>query len=142
MTTYYAEVKGIRDELSSRIQEVSWLSGKVNINTWRTDSSFPCVLIVTERDSMTLEQSKSNLDKHDLVFGIVFRNTSPNTDILVSGAGAIIDKVTSYTTNYLSGGLGWEVAKIGDVNYKYASPGIANEVVGEAYIPVEITKEW
>lgn len=142
MTTYYAEVKGIRDELSSTIQEVTWLSGKVNYNFWRTDSTFPHVLIVTERDTMTLEQTNSNLYKHDIVFGVVFRNTSNNADILVSGAGAIIDKVTSYTTNYLSGGLGWEMAKIGDINYKYTSPGISNEVVGEAYIPVTISKEW
>ena len=140
--TYYSNFLNIRNQLHDRIEEIGWLSGKVTYNFWRTDSSFPCALIVTERDSMTLEQTNSNLYKHDITFGVVFRNTSNDADVLVSGAGAIIDKVTSYTTNYLSGGMGWEMAKIGDVNYKYASPGIANEVVGEAYIPVEITKEW
>lgn len=140
--TYYSEVTSIRDELKSTIQEVTWLSGRININTWRTDTKFPCVLIITGRDNMTLEQSDSNLYRHDVSFGVVFRNTSNNVDVLVSGVGAIVDKITSYTTNYLSGGLGWELCRINSVDHNFTSPGIANEVIGESKIELVITKEW
>ena len=142
--TSYALKTGIRNELKSTIEEVSWLSGKVYVNTWRTDASFPHVLIRWERDTPELELTNGTY-KHSLVFGVVFRNTYPSNvidyDIIVSGVGAVEDKIIEYTTNYLSGNLGWEKAELGEVDYGYTSPGIAPEVVGEAYTSVTITKE-
>jgi len=142
--TSYALKTGIRNELKSTIEEVSWLSGKVYVNTWRTDASFPHVLIRWERDTPELELTNGTY-KHSLVFGVVFRNTYPSNvidyDIIVSGVGAVEDKIIEYTTNYLSGNLGWEKAELGEVDYSYTSPGISPEIVGEAYLPIIITKE-
>lgn len=144
MTTYSEKV-GIRNQLKTRLEEVTWLSGKVFVNTWRTDASFPHVLIRWERDTAELEQVSTGTYKRNLVFGVVFRNTYPSNvidyDVIVSGVGAVEDKIIQYTTNYLSGNLGWEKAVIGDVDYSYTSPGIASEVVGEGYVQVIVTKE-
>lgn len=142
MPTYYSLFKGIRDGLKSVIEGVTWLSGKVYVNQWRTDTVFPCVLIETVEDNIALENVSPPTYELKPTFNLILRVNSTDMDILVSGVGAIIDKIRDYATNYVSGGLGWEKMSVGRVDYTYQSPGIPSAVIREASIPVIAVKEY
>ena len=143
--TFYAEVIGARNELVARLGEISWLSGKVYENEWRTDSVFPIAMIQWDSCNMELENINNPTYKINSVFNLYFRNNistvSGDYDLIVSGVGAMVDKIKAFTVNY-SGGVYWETANITDIDYTYASPGAPGYVLGERKITVTLTKEW
>jgi hypothetical protein len=76
-------------------------------------------------------------------FDIIFQQTvNENKEtqklIMVSGVGAIIDKVQDHTSNCPY----WERIQIVDVDYKWYSPGMAPAILEEAKIRVRAKKEW
>lgn len=143
--SFYSIAIGARNQLVTRLGEISWLSGKVFENEWRTDSVFPIAMVQWDSSPMTLEKVSNPTYKVDTVVNVYFRNNITNIsgdyDLIVSGVGAIVDKIKAFTTNY-SGGVYWESAVIGDIDYTYVSPGNAPYVIGEGKIPVTLTKEY
>lgn len=143
MTTYYSAFMNIRDKLKQELNEITWLSGRIDVNTWKTDTVFPRVLIIPDVDNMESEKIHPPIYKLQPLFNVIFRANTDDIDIVVSGVGAIIDKIRDNSTAYTNtSGTIWEAIKVGTVDYKYASPGVPNKIIREASVSVTGITEW
>jgi len=141
--TYYSEITALRDELITRLQEITWLSGRIYKGKYRTVSSYPVVFLQTTRDDPELAQSSRPYYYINPQFNLIYQvkstgNQETDEGVLVSGVGAIFDKVKTYTTNHPK----WERVEVESIDLGYESPGIPSKVLKEAHISLRFRKGW
>jgi hypothetical protein len=142
--TYDSVVNVMWSGLCTIANSVSFLSGRVYRNVWRTVDSYPEVVVDLVRDRPLLVLTNQGKYFIQPEFDIIYRQESIPDDrllekaVLVSGVGAIIDGIRSSTTNCPT----WERIEVLDVNYKYATPGMPVAQINEAKISVRLKKEW
>jgi hypothetical protein len=144
MVTYYSSTVTLWGQVVSLIEEIAWLSGKVYKNgAWKSVTEYPQVCVDFVRDGMEpylLNQGSYYIQPE---FDIIFQQTVADNKetqklIMVSGYGAIIDKVQAHTANCPY----WERIQVIDVDPKWYSPGMAPAVIEEAKIRVRVKKVY
>jgi len=143
VTTNYSVINGVHEELISTVEEVTWLSGFVYKNAWRTNETVHDVMVDLVRDSPEINLVNQGSYYMQPEFDIIYRqlaNEDKELDkaLIISGVGAILDVVRSHMSNCPY----WEKIQIVDVDYKYYSPGMATLMTSEAKIRVKAKKEW
>lgn len=144
-STYYGVVAGVTSGLQSKIAAVTWLSGKVDIDVWKTSNKsgdFPRVVITLDNDAPVLENLKTGTYQLNPTFNVVFQTLLSGQGAVVSGVGAVFDKIREASSNYSGGDSGWEKARVTKIDYGYASPGMAQVLLHEAMLTVTVTREY